>query len=79
MTTFLRRRLARIIEPMPDKGEIWCNDCELNYGETLVLHESVAIMHLTAHKDRLHDPRHKNETRAYVNMIGRGKSFGQRT
>lgn len=71
LTTLIRRYLAKIIEPMPDKGEVWCNDCELNHGQTLVLHSSVALQHLEAHKERLHAPESEGQIRAYVSMIGR--------
>lgn len=77
LTTLLRRRLARIIEPLPPAEEIWCNDCELNQGRTLALHSSVALEHLRAHTKRLNSPDQKDKIHPYVNMIGRTVNFNR--
>lgn len=63
LTTIIRRRLARIIDPLPPGEEAWCIDCTLNDGWTLVVPPAAVFIHLRMHKDRADD--------VYVNMIGR--------
>lgn len=63
LTTIIRRRLARIIEPLPPPDEVWCIDCIINEGWTFPLPAHMALHHLERHRD--------NEKGVYVNIIGR--------
>jgi len=48
--TRLRRRLARAVEPGPDKGEAWCIGCSLSQGHTIVVSADGSQDHVQLHR-----------------------------
>lgn len=62
LTTLIRRYICHLIEPLPPEGEVWCNDCTLNGGETLAISSAIALHHLELHRD---------EKSPHVSIIGR--------
>ena len=53
LLTLVRFRLARWVDPYPDKGEAWCMDCVLNGGRTLILNAAGHPVHVAQHRDAI--------------------------
>jgi hypothetical protein len=54
LLTRCRRRLAALIEPGPDQGEMWCLGCALNDGRTRILPADSYQRHALEHVDPTH-------------------------
>jgi hypothetical protein len=51
VTTRIRQRIVKVVEPYPDPGEAWCIRCSLNERRTLIISVHGVPEHLLKHVD----------------------------